>query len=719
MELKEKRKRRREGFLIVVLIPIIAFLIYLEIKSFSPNFKLGITNSVLFFILANVNIILLLLFTFLTLRNFVKLVAERKKGIIGSKIRTKLVLLFVSLSFLPTLVLFGVSIKFVFSAFNFWFNIGVEKAINQTLEIGHFYYKETSDELIHYSIFFKKHLVNARGGLVHEAPLKKLRENLEKYNLHLLQVYNDKNESLLKITRDPLKEELDFKNNLAEFLKTKSPLTLVKSLAYGDLVYSITPLTEKDHFLGFFILGKLVPLNLVEKLEVVRKSSDDYKQLAFFMGPLKMSLFIIFSIITLLVLFAATWVGFRLAKVITTPIQTLAMATQEVAKGNLDVKVEVKAADEVAMLVNSFNKMVSDLSRTSKKLREQNLEIERRHEYTKTILENIKTGVISTDASSYIITINPAAREILRLKDNNLVGKRFEALAQLFPEFKEIGSFFSIGEKLEKPQRQLKLEFKDRSLTLIVGATLLKDKNDHPLGSVFVFEDITQLERMQRMAAWREVAQRVAHEIKNPLTPIQLSAQRLQRRYLAQLKTEPIFAECTQMIIKQVEELQKTVNEFSNLARLPAVKFSPNNLDEVIEEALTIYRNAHPHIVFKFSKLNQMPIFLFDREQIKRSLLNLLDNAVASIIGQGIVEVAISYNPSRNIARIEVKDTGQGIPEGLKARLFEPYFSTKKTGAGLGLTIVHTIISDHQGHIQVKNNSTQGSIFVIELPVKT
>ena len=715
MELKEKKKRRKETLLIFILIPIIGFLIYIESKSFNPDFQLRITNTLLFFILVNLNIILLILFVFLVTRNFVKLIAERKRGIVGSKIRTKLVLLFVGLSILPTLVLFGVAVKFVFSTFNYWFNVKVEQAINQTLEIGHIYYKQVSNELIHYSELFQKGFVNNEELVFENVSLSKLRPKLREYNVDLLQVYNHKLQPLVSLTRKPVEQNLDFKTALAEPLKIRKQITSVRALPYGDLAYTITPL-EKGRLWGFLVIGRLIPPDLVKKLEAVRKTSEDYKQLFLFVNPLKWSLFIIFSVITLLVIFVATWVGFHMAKAITIPIQALAGATQEVANGNLDVNVDVEASDEVKMLVDSFNQMVTDLRIAYGKLQEQKLEIERRHRYTKTILENIRTGVISTSASGYIITVNPAVEEILGVKAGDLIGRPFQDLAELFPEFSQVISDVKVGERLEK---QIKLKINGRILSLIVSTTLLKDKQGQPLGAVFVFEDITQLEKIQRMAAWREVAKRIAHEIKNPLTPIQLSAQRLRRRYLTQFQGEPVFDECTQMIVKQVEGLKKMVNEFSNFAKLPEVNLTLNNLAEVIEEALAVYRSAHLHITFELNQITPVPKFLFDREQIKRALLNLLDNAVASIENQGKVEVAISHDSFLKIARIEVKDTGHGIPDELKTRLFEPYFSTKKSGTGLGLTIVHTIISDHQGFIRVKDNYPQGSIFVIELPVRS
>jgi two-component system nitrogen regulation sensor histidine kinase NtrY len=251
----------------------------------------------------------------------------------------------------------------------------------------------------------------------------------------------------------------------------------------------------------------------------------------------------------------------------------------------------------------------------------------------------------------------------------------------------------------------------------MINLTTLRDKNQKFMGTVVVFDDLTQLYKAQRMAAWREVARRIAHEIKNPLTPIQLSAQRLRRRYLDRFSQEDhVFDDCTKMISDQVDELKNLVNEFSNFARMPATKPSINSLNSVINECLTLYTEAHKHIIFRKSLDQQLPNIKFDREQIKRVIINLLENAIAAITTNGTIELRTSYNSELKIITLTVADTGCGIPPEDKARLFEPYFSTKKTGTGLGLAIVSTIIADHNGYIRVRDNSPQGSLFIIELP---
>jgi len=266
-------------------------------------------------------------------------------------------------------------------------------------------------------------------------------------------------------------------------------------------------------------------------------------------------------------------------------------------------------------------------------------------------------------------------------------------------------------------RQQLSLPIGSDKFTLLVNLTTLRDEQNNFMGTVAVFDDLTQLFKAQRMAAWREVARRIAHEIKNPLTPIQLSAQRLRRRYLERFSAEDnVFDDCTQMISQQVDELKNLVNEFSNFARMPATKAMPNNLNEIVNECLVLYQEGHKHIKFERSLDRNLPISNLDREQIKRVIINLLENAVAALNDRGIINVETSFNPELQIITLTITDNGSGIKDEDKPRLFEPYFSTKKTGTGLGLAIVSTIISDHNGYIRVKDNSPQGARFIIELP---
>ena len=267
-------------------------------------------------------------------------------------------------------------------------------------------------------------------------------------------------------------------------------------------------------------------------------------------------------------------------------------------------------------------------------------------------------------------------------------------------------------------ERPLHLVLPDQTLYLLVKTTALKDEAGRDLGVVLVFEDLTELERAQRLAAWREVARRIAHEVKNPLTPIKLAAQRLQRRYADRLGEDgQIFDECTQVIVSQVDELKNLVNEFSRFARLPQLTLAPQDLNALIQETLVLYQEIQPRITLEFHPDPALPPLLLDREQVKRLLLNLLDNALASINGAGTITVSVRRHPADGRVELTVADNGVGVPDRDKIRIFEPYFSTKRGGTGLGLAIVNSIVAEHQGHIRVENNVPKGAKFIIDLPM--
>jgi two-component system nitrogen regulation sensor histidine kinase NtrY len=388
---------------------------------------------------------------------------------------------------------------------------------------------------------------------------------------------------------------------------------------------------------------------------------------------------------------------------------------------------EKESGDEMGTLVDSFNQMTRDLLTGKSELEEVNLalqasyqELEKRQRYTETILQNVGAGVISLDEKGILTSINRFAEELLKIDKSRMIGRHYREV--LRPDHKALldGFFLELVRSGKSVvQHPVRLTLGDESFLLRVKFTQLKDEQGKRLGVVLVFDNLTELEKAQRMAAWREVARRIAHEVKNPLTPIQLSAQRLRKRYLERLADDgEVFDNCTQTIINQVDELKTLVSEFSSFARMPAVRKMPGDLGEVAREVLLFYREAHKNVEFEGRFDQALPRFSFDREQIKRVLINLLDNAVAAVGPEGgKIGMAISFNPAEKATFLEVWDNGPGVPEENKLRLFEPYFSTKKTGTGLGLAIASTIVADHDGYIRVRDNEPAGARFVIELPV--
>jgi two-component system nitrogen regulation sensor histidine kinase NtrY len=372
------------------------------------------------------------------------------------------------------------------------------------------------------------------------------------------------------------------------------------------------------------------------------------------------------------------------------------------------------------MLVKSFNQMTKDLKKSKNGLEEANLSLEQRRKYMEAVLRNVSAGIISMDGNGIITTINHAAEKMFDLDPENILFHNYRDL--MIPEHLILVEEF-LQEMKENNEsileKQLELVLKDKALTILLTITKIKDEDGNDSGIVVVFEDLTQLQRAERAAAWREVARRMAHEIKNPLTPVQLSAQRLQRKYGDKLGEEgSVFKECTQIIIDQVEVLKKLVNEFSRYARMPVTTPALNDLNEVVADSVLLFQDAHKDIVFEFNKPEGLPKFEFDAEQINRVLINLLDNAVAAINKkEGRIEIQVSYDEQHRKAIVAVADDGPGVPSSYKRKVFDPYFSTKKSGTGLGLAIVSSIISDHHGQVSVSDNNPTGTVVSFQLPV--
>jgi two-component system nitrogen regulation sensor histidine kinase NtrY len=483
---------------------------------------------------------------------------------------------------------------------------------------------------------------------------------------------------------------------------------------------------DSTELAGFLIIGQLLPKDLLAKMTEISQGFDNYQQMKMLKNPIKLSHLIMFSIVTLLILFCSSWFGFYLAKSITVPIQELAEGTRRIAHGDLDVHIDQDSDDEIGTLVNSFNRMTLDLQTSKMALEKTNVElklsseeVERRRRYMEIVLGNVNAGVISVDGEGHIRTINKSAESMFAVKAEQVLNRHYTDILQkdhlqIADKFIEIHQVSKQGTM----QRQVRSNVGNRIMTLLVTVSILHDEEGQYLGIVVVLDDLTELEKAQRMAAWREVARRIAHEIKNPLTPIQLSAQRLRRKYLQRFSQDgKVFDECTRTIINQVDELKLLVNEFSNFARMPAANPIPNDLAGIVQETVSLFRESHPSSSFVFDQQTPLPLLELDREQMKRVMINLLDNAVAAVDGQGEIRVSLSFDDILRIARLEVADNGPGVSAEAKISMFEPYFSTKERGTGLGLAIVSNIVADHNGFIRVRNNKPQGTTIIVELPV--
>jgi two-component system nitrogen regulation sensor histidine kinase NtrY len=727
IDIAELTRRRRERIIIIVTVFVILLLTFLESQLARKDIILPVSNNVLIFGLINVNIILIILLIFLIIRNVVKLIFERRSGVIGSKLRAKLVAAFISLSLIPTAILFLVSINFLSSSIESWFSMRIGDALNKTIEVAQLYYQQRTDQAKFYARQISTDItINVLYGRERLSYLKTLIEQRQKnYKLGMLEVYfdNQKQDLILRDPENPNLVPLPLSPKVREDLYMGKEVSLVQPQGSGELIRGIAPIysyVSPQEVIGVMVVNYYIPKALVEKLATISKTSEQYRQLNLLKNPIKFSYIITLFIVTLLIIFSATWFGLFLAKGITDPIRDLAAATGKIAQGDLNHQINIVADDEIGVLVDSFNQMTKDLKKSNEGLKQAHLDQQQRRKYMETVLGNVSAGVISINREGIITIINRAAEKLLEIKIDKVLNRRFEEVLQpehmllveeLLKQMKDGGEGSIV--------KQIELTIGDRTLTVLVTITAISDDEGHDMGMVAVFEDLTQLQKAERAAAWREVARRMAHEIKNPLTPVQLSAQRLQRKYGDMLGEDgSVFQECTRTIIDQVAVLKNLVDEFSRYARMPVTNPSPNDLNEVITSAIVLFQDAHKEIAFDYMPGDDIPRVNLDPEQIKRVMVNLLDNAVAAINSrEGRIEIRTGFEPADHMARVEVADNGCGVPPGYKIKMFEPYFSTKRSGSGLGLAIVSSIISDHHGRVSVRDHQPQGTVVSFELPV--
>ena len=736
---QRQQKRRLIRLVILTCFFLFFLLSWLEKSLVTSDSTLPISSNILLFGIINLNVLLALLMFFLVLRNLAELLFESRQKFLGTKLKTKLVTSFICLSLVPSILLFFVALQFISTSMDYWFNANIERSLQESLELAQAVFQERKEQVNKESHVIEGLL--ARQEITPSDPeiIQKILDGIISSHLtdgpDSLTLIPD-NQSLEITASVPALTALTLPkiplSTLHEARNKKEQITLVQESAQGDLIRCVAQivLPSLPPQKAILITTRLIKKEQKERMALITQGIEDYRQLKHMKKPFKFWLLAILFIVTLLIVFAAIWFGFYIAKGITDPLDKLAIATRRVAGGDLSFVLEKKADDEMGLLVDSFNTMTTNLNSSNTRLEEvhkalqkSSQESEQRRRYTEIILQNVAAGVVSLDNSGRITTINRFAEKLLHINKEHFLNRHYqEALLKGHAEI--ISGFLKELQITGKTsiEQHLKLSILKEKFSLLVNFTRLEDENGNSLGFVVVFDNLTKLEKMQRMAAWREVARRIAHEIKNPLTPIQLSAQRLRRRYPEILKEEnSIFDQCTYTIIKQVDELKRLVSEFSQFARMPKIQQGAASLCQVTRETLFLYQEAHKEIIFTCSETESIPIFSFDAEQIKRCLINLLDNAVAVLSNDstmgGTVDIVLSLDEEKENVFIKISDSGPGIPEEDIPKLFEPYFSTKKTGTGLGLAIVSTIVADHNGYIRVQNNIPHGSIFIIELPL--
>ncbi len=719
-------RRRRERAIIVVTLVMIVLLSLLGGYLARQGETLPVSSSVLIFGLININIILIILLLFLILRNVIKLFYDQRRGVLGSKFRTKIVLAFVGFSLIPTAILFVFAVGFLSYSIDNWFNIKIGDALIVSQEVAQDYYEKSlvqaADFARQISSDITKNRLYDQERFDYLRTLVEQRQRLYKFSHIEVQVVNQRRQLFVKDRDNPHAVSVKPSAQMFENLFGGKEVKTVHSTPGGDMIVSMVPIFSylgPERVVGTVTASYFVPKDVVQRINVISGASEEYKQLKLLKNPIKSSYIITLSIVALLIVFSATWFGLYLAKNITGTIEYLAEATRRISQGDLDYQINLEAKDEIGVLVASFNQMTRELKKSNESLGSAYDDLEARKRYTETVLRNVSTGVVSVDREGRITTINRAAEGMFDISSETIIGRRYEEV--LIPE--HLGLVRQILAELSEMgnvslSKQMQLILRGRIITFLMTANIVKDDNADYIGLVVVFEDVTKIQKEERAAAWREVARRMAHEIKNPLTPVQLSAQRLQRRYGDKLGAEgSVFQECTNTIIKQVDVLKNLVNEFTRYARMPVTRLALNDLNRVIMESFVLFRDAHRNISFRFIEDSNMPKINMDPEQIRSVMVNLLDNAIAAVDpADGKIEIVSSYDEKHSKIRVDVADNGRGISPAEKMKMFEPYFSTKKSGMGLGLSIVSSIISDHYGHVSVRDNVPRGTVVSFEIP---
>ena len=726
---EHRRRQRWEGA--IILATALGVFLFASLQARLPQVSDGhnLANNVVFVLLINLNIILLVLLIFLVGRNLIKLFYERQRKLLGSHLRFRLVLAFVAISLFPAILLFFIGVGFMTRSIEHWFTVQVEGALEGSLEAVNAFYNHLGDE----ALFYGRQLAVevAEDGLLEKRRQKTLQDLVEdkqrKLNLGQVEIFSSARDLLVSAAQAgmPAPEHGSTDATLLERVLRNEEVRAVRPVGEAEVVCGGVPIISHDHVVGAVLVEYFVPQSIAQQSAQVANAFREYRYLKVLKQPIKNNYAMTMALVTLVAVFSAIWIGLFLAKKITVPLQQLAAGTREVAQGHWTHRIAGEGEDEVGTLVAAFNRMTAELQQSHQ-------ELEARRRYMEILLANINAGVVSLDRYGLLTTVNRAAEHLLGIRADE-VGEHDYREVFAAPEFNEVRRVArdllplqprGDEEEIRGSQGQFRLSREGQILSLLVSGTSLTDDRGEILGVVCFFEDVTQIVRVERMEAWREVARRIAHEIKNPLTPIQLAAQRLHRRFAPQITdNSEVFAECVQSITQEVEAIKKLVNEFATFARLPTAEHLPQSLNALAQEVIVLFAEAHKDLDFVFAAEQTLPLLELDREGMKRVLRNLLDNAVAAcrLVSNGTpgrIEVTTRYLRSLGIARFEVADTGCGIPPEVKARLFEPYFSTKKEGTGLGLAIVATIVADHQAFIRVRDNEPQGSRFIIELPVR-
>ncbi len=696
------------------------------------------SDTLVLYALSTLNFVAFVVFSFIFVRNLLKLRRERRELQLGSKIKTRLLVYFIAISFLPIIAMAVFSYLFLNRSLEKWFSKLPEDVVKEAREVQreavNAQYRSFSETAALLGVILSKQSYVERQ--------ETLNQMVTRGQLSAAEIVDSDGKSIAQSRVSQSGKDAELETLLYQARQLKGDV--VQSLVDGEGFDVITvPLSDNQKLI--LATARRVDTTLSD---TISGSESEYQKLVKRQRKVRLLGLSTLGLMTLMLLFVSSWVAIYLARGIATPIKALAEASNEIARGNLSHRVIAGAEDELALLAHSFNQMTAQLEENrrrieagSDELRDKNLALEERRNYIETVLESLSTGVVSLDGNDRVTTINAAAARMLRLSDvpggqnklEELIGAEDAVvLDRLLRRARRT------GQATEQAQLTGSLAKETGPLPVALAATALRGVPREGRGVVLVIEDLSELLAAQRAAAWSEVARRMAHEIKNPLTPIQLSAERIAKSYRRvsangnqngsngkpeaaadELSISAVIDECTETIAREVSGLKAMVDEFSRFARLPLARLEPADLNEVVRHAVGLYEDRLDGVQIETKLDPTMPLSMLDAEQLRRVFVNLIDNALGALAemeGERRITIATTNDTARSLLIAEVIDTGHGIRSGDFKRLFQPYFSTRGTGTGLGLAIVQRIVLEHRGRIRAEANHPCGARFVLELP---
>ncbi len=711
----------------LLLVFALAELLLRKSGDFQPTFL----ASALLFGLTVLNLSLLLVLLFVLGRNLVRILMEWRRGVFGARLRVRLLLVFLLMAVAPSMLLLLVGSDLIRQTVDRWFNVDVERLLSSSQALGSALDASAAGtSRVHARVLARE--IELRG-LLNEEEQGRLRRMIEararERELDIVSVYGESGEIVSVMDpRLPSPASWDAASGEALAESAMRGKEAVASVTFGSgrLLRVAAPVHDAvGRPAGAVVVSTFLPPEVASAVLEVRDRYTKFRETQTYREPILAFYRSLYLFPALLILFGAVWLAVYLARRITTPLRLVAEGAERIAAGERGTRVDFPSgSDEFRALIASFNRMSERLARSEEEVEfsraglvRKNQELEERRRLTEAVLETVGTGIAVVDQEGTLTAANPAALRLLELEPG-AVGLPLEGLLR-GPGREEIHTLVLrlLSGRVSRQEREVIVPARERDRQLAVTVVSLPGSLGGAPGALLVVDDLTPLMRAQRVAAWGEVARKLAHEIKNPLTPIQLSAQRVRKAWL---KSDPGFErvvnECTRSIVDEVEALKNLVDEFAQFARLPAANLQPTALAEVVDQALSLYDGLFPGIAIQRRLAPDLPPLRLDADQMKRALINLVDNAVEAADGRGCIVVSTEYDRAAGRARLIVADDGPGIPAGDRDRLFVPHFSTKKRGSGLGLAIVSRIVQEHLGTIRAEDNGAKGARFVVELP---